>query len=157
MAQQDATTARNGSSVNDKIANAKAALARANSRFPGMGHAAASAPKPAAAAPKPAPSLGEDVAAGLKWNTDQAKAVMTPAAPKMHRGGPVKKDGIYDLKRGEHVLTAEEATKARKHALMASGMKSLSMGGVVSAAKPKNMAGRMSTDKTQGVQVDKEN
>jgi hypothetical protein len=154
MAQQDTTAAKNGSSINDKVANAKAALAHANSRFPGMGHAAAPAPKPAAAAPKPAPSLGEDVAAGLKWNTDQAKAVM---APKMHRGGPVKKDGIYDLKKGEHVLTAEEATKARKHALMASGMKSLSMGGVVSAAKPKNMAGKLSTDKTQGVQVDTKN
>ena len=43
----------------------------------------------------------------------------------MHKGGPVTHDGIYRLKMGEHVLTEAEAKNARKHALMASGMKSL--------------------------------
>lgn len=45
--------------------------------------------------------------------------------PSMHSGGPVMADGPYRLKAGEHVLTEAEAKKARKHALMASGMKSL--------------------------------
>lgn len=51
----------------------------------------------------------------------------TPAAPvrTMHRGGPVKEDGMYKLKKGEHVLTAEEAEHAHKHALMFSGIKSM--------------------------------
>jgi hypothetical protein len=43
----------------------------------------------------------------------------------MHTGGPVHADGAYQLKAGEHVLTAPEAAKARTHALAASGMKSL--------------------------------
>lgn len=48
------------------------------------------------------------------------------SAPKMHNGGPVLRDGVYQLKKGEHVLTEPEARKAKKHALMASGMTSLS-------------------------------
>jgi hypothetical protein len=48
-----------------------------------------------------------------------------PTIGKMHNGGTVKADGAYDLKAGEHVLTAPEAAKARNHALMASGMKSM--------------------------------
>jgi hypothetical protein len=49
--------------------------------------------------------------------------------PKMHTGGPVMADGTYQLKAGEHVLTAPEAAKARKHAIMASGIKSLAKAG----------------------------
>jgi hypothetical protein len=30
------------------------------------------------------------------------------AAPHMHKGGPVKKSGVYRLKKGEHVLTASQ-------------------------------------------------
>ena len=38
-------------------------------------------------------------------------------------------DGVYRLKKGEHVLTAPEAARAKKHALMHAGMRSLaSMG-----------------------------
>ena len=48
-----------------------------------------------------------------------------PTISKLHNGGPVKADGAYDLQAGEHVLTASEAGKARQHALMTSGMKSL--------------------------------
>jgi len=43
----------------------------------------------------------------------------------MHNGGPVAADGVYRLKKGEHVLTEKEAKQARKHALMQAGMKSL--------------------------------
>lgn len=52
-----------------------------------------------------------------------------PTIGKMHSGGTVKKDGAYSLKAGEHVLTAPEADKARNHALIASGMKSLATPG----------------------------
>jgi hypothetical protein len=47
----------------------------------------------------------------------------------MHKGGTVKVSGDYNLQAGEHVLTASEAAKARNHALMASGMKSLATPG----------------------------
>ena len=50
---------------------------------------------------------------------------LAPNIPLRHKGGPIPKDGAYKLKAGEHVLTAKEADTARKHALMASGMKSL--------------------------------
>jgi len=46
-----------------------------------------------------------------------------------HKGGTVPKDGTYRLQAGEHVLTAPEAEKARKHAIMASGIKSLAKAG----------------------------
>lgn len=49
----------------------------------------------------------------------------TPTPPKMHKGGDVPKDGPYTLKAGEHVLTEKEAKIARKHAILASGLKSL--------------------------------
>ncbi len=57
------------------------------------------------------------------------------SAPKMHKGGPIKADGIYRLKAGEHVLTADEATKARKHALMITGMHSLAKAGAKKTIK----------------------
>lgn len=62
-----------------------------------------------------------------------AKPAMVPKievshVPTMHMGGPVMKDGTYNLKKGAHVLTGPEAMQARKHALMASGMKSLAKG-----------------------------
>jgi hypothetical protein len=109
----------------DPIANAKAALAHANSSFSSnFSKVASPAPapaKPAPAAPAaPARNLGNELA-DKKTMMDKAKS----ALPKMHKGGPVKADGAYNLKAGEHVLTEPEAALARKHALMASGMKSL--------------------------------
>lgn len=68
---------------------------------------------------------GTVTATSVKGNELQRRAVMG----SMHNGGPVLADGAYRLKAGEHVLTAPEATKARKHALMASGMKSLAKPG----------------------------
>lgn len=102
----------------DALSDAKAALAHANKTFPPK---AASAVKPAAPTPRPAaPSLGDELAAKQVLVNKAVKAL-----PRMHKGGPVPADGAYNLKAGEHVLTASEAGKARQHALMASGMKSL--------------------------------
>lgn len=113
--------------VNQMLANATKALGDANSKFPSPKPAATAAPKPATA-PKPA-GIGEE----LKAKSDNVGMYAT--APKMHNGGPVMKDGIYDLKAGEHVLTQPEATKARKHAMMAAGMKSMMKPGPKMSAK----------------------
>ena len=106
----------------DALADAKAALAHANKTFPSP------APKPAPVVKSPmpapkAPSLGEELGAKTRNINEYVNA------PKMHKGGPVLADGVYSMKAGEHVLTAAEADKARKHALMAVGMKSLAKPG----------------------------
>jgi hypothetical protein len=120
---------RRGNIVPDVLNDAKAALAHANAAFPQREPAT----KTAVASEKPAPSIGEELAV-KKSMVDKAKS----ALPKMHKGGTVKADGGYSLKAGEHVLTAPEAELAKKHALMASGMKSLAKAGP--AAKPKGTA-----------------
>jgi hypothetical protein len=104
--------------VSDALASAKGALAHANAAFP-------PAAKPAAApaapnAPAKAPTLGDELKA-KKTMVDKARS----ALPKMHEGGPVPEDGGYELKAGEHVLTAAQAKMVRKHALMSVGMHSL--------------------------------
>jgi hypothetical protein len=106
------------SSVDTALANAKAALAHADAKFP-RAAAAAPAAKPAAPA---APSIGAELKAksGMVGKARQALD-----APKMHKGGPVPADGIYTLKKGEHVLTEKEVGTVKKHALMATGLKSL--------------------------------
>jgi DsbC/DsbD-like thiol-disulfide interchange protein len=101
----------------DALTAAKQALAHADKAFPSTATPSVAAPKVSAAT---APSIGQELAA-KKTMVDKAMS----ALPKMHNGGPVKVDGSYQLKAGEHVLTEAEAKKARKHALMASGMKSL--------------------------------
>jgi hypothetical protein len=106
--------------VSKALASAKATLAHANAAFPTADKPAAPAPKAPAA--KPAPTLGDELAAKA---TMVGKARGALGVPRMHNGGPVPADGMYQLKAGEHVLTAPEAEKARKHALMAVGMKSL--------------------------------
>lgn len=115
----------------DPVSNAKAALASANKAFPSSMAPKASAPKVTAkAAPiVKAPSVGDELAAKAA-NVKEYEA----ALPKMHKGGPVMSDGAYVLKAGEHVLAPGEADIARKHALMASGMKSLAKPGA--KAKP---------------------
>ena len=82
---------------------------------------AAAAPKAAAKPAKKATSFG-DVGSKIQAARD---ALAPKIVPNLHSGGPVLQDGPHNLKAGEHVLTAKEADKARKHALMASGMKSL--------------------------------
>lgn len=105
----------------DALSDAKAALAHADAAFPrDPAPAAKPAAKPAAAPAKAAPSIGQELAA-KKTMVDKARS----ALPKMHKGGEVKATGDYNLKAGEHVLTASEAAKARQHTLMAVGLKSL--------------------------------
>lgn len=108
-------------SVTDALKSATSTLNQANKAFPSPKPAAAPVPKPAAApAPKPAAGVGAE----LKAKSDNV--AQYTSAPKMHNGGPVLRDGVYQLKKGEHVLTEPEARKAKKHALMAAGMESLS-------------------------------
>lgn len=59
----------------------------------------------------------------------RAHATASTAIPKMHSGGPVATDGVYQLKAGEHVLTEPEAKIAKKHAMMMTGLKSLAKDG----------------------------
>ena len=114
--------------VNSMLAAAKGTLAHAEKSFPSSGAPSSGAPKSAtpaakpAATAKPAPSLGDELKAKAA-NVDTYVRVI--GLPKMHNGGPVATDGAYNLKAGEHVLTAPEAAMARKHAMMAVGMKSL--------------------------------
>lgn len=72
--------------------------------------------------------------AGASADQDSKKPY-SDQSTSYHKGGEIPADGNYKLKAGEHVLTAAEAAKARKHALMVSGMKSLAL-----AAPVKNFA-----------------
>lgn len=110
------------------VAGAKSALSTANKKFP-----SSMAPKSTAPAAKPAAKPASSISVGepekgikgeLASKADNVNAYAA-SLPKMHDGGPVKKDGAYQLQAGEHVLTAVEARIARRHAIAASGMKSL--------------------------------
>lgn len=90
-----------------------------------------------AAFDKKHPSIVKFLTGGGNHNTRPARAVMPAYPHAMHTGGPVMEDGVYRLQAGEHVLTASEAAKARKHALMVSGMKSLAKSGKSSSKKTK--------------------
>lgn len=118
--------------ISAALADAKGTLAKANTKFPSAMAPRNPVPKTAAsAAPKASMSTGEPEK-GIKGElADKAANVdsYVKAFPKMHNGGPVVADGAYQLKAGEHVLTETEAKKAKKHALMASGIKSLAKAG----------------------------
>lgn len=87
-----------------------------------------------AAAVRAAQTLGKQVEAS-KAAAAKAPEPVTTTSPSQsgqagyyhtrHKGGPILKDGVYQLKAGEHVLTENEARKARQHGLMAAGLKSL--------------------------------
>jgi len=106
-----------GDAVAKALSSAKSTLAHANAAFP------SSAAPARPAAPAPAPAKTATLADELKAKQDNVKRYTS--APAMHTGGPVPADGVYRLQAGEHVLTAAEAANARKHAMMAAGMKSL--------------------------------
>jgi len=103
------------------------------------GSAAAAAARKSAS--KPAESGLKKAGSTLQAAGSKMGGGLTPSdfvkAEIMHGGGPVTHDGIYKLKMGEHVLTEKEAANARKHALMASGMKSLMKSGKPKLPKPK--------------------
>lgn len=103
------------------LAGAKAAAAHADKTFAGLDKPAAKAAPAAAPATAPkatvkTPSIGDELI---------AKQKMVSGLPKLHKGGPVPSDGAYQLKAGEHVLTAPEAGRARQHALIRAGMRSM--------------------------------
>jgi hypothetical protein len=112
----------------DALSAAKNALAHATKTFPSS--PLASPAKPVVAATKPISGLGAELTA-KKTMVDKAQS----ALPALHGGGPVPADGAYNLKAGEHVLTATEAAKARKHAIMAAGIKSLTKSGKTNSKK----------------------
>ena len=96
--------------IDDKVAGAKTALAKANAKFPSPKAAPATAPATPAA--KPAMSAGEDAAAGIK--AKQANiAEYTAALPKMHKGGVVPGKKGEDVpvlaQAGEKVIPADKA------------------------------------------------
>lgn len=114
--------------VTSALSGAKSALSTANKKFP-SGMAPKTAPPAAKPAVKPTSSISvgepeKGIKSELASKADNVKSY-TDSLPKMHDGGPVKKDGAYQLKAGEHVLTAVETKIARRHAIAASGMKSL--------------------------------
>lgn len=133
--------------ISDMLASAKSTLAEANT-FPSMS-APGKAVKPATPA-KPAKPVESNLGTELR-ETNKMKAVgikaQSPEIPKMHKGGPVMADGDYNLKAGEHVLTGPEAAKARTHALLASGMKSLAKPGRGRATMTITPAPKTFTDK----------
>ena len=100
--------------IDDKVAGAKTALAKANAKFPSPKPAAVAAPVAAQAKPaaKPMMSAGEDAAAGIR--AKQANiAEYNAALPKMHKGGivPGKKgeDVPVLAQAGEKVIPADKA------------------------------------------------
>ena len=111
------------SPINSMVAKAKSTLAHANNAFPSPKASPSPVKVSAPVTPKPQSNPEGNIGAEL---ADKAKNVKQyEGAPKMHKGGPITADGVYALKAGEHVLAPGEADKARKHAIMASGMKSL--------------------------------
>lgn len=69
--------------------------------------------------------LGTGLSKAGKAADQGSKKPYADDATSYHTGGTIPADGVYKLQAGEHVLTAPEAEKAKKHALMVSGMKSL--------------------------------
>ena len=130
MAQSDTSNAGNGSSINDKVAKAKSTLSNVSRDFPSAKPAAAAAPHRqgmiSSMVNKVKANIQESAGIGKELGVKaQNVSDYAASAPKMHKGGRIPADGIYSMKAGEHVLTAKEAVLAKKHALMAVGMKSL--------------------------------
>lgn len=147
--------------VADKImSDAKAELSKASTMSASLPKAAAPAPKPSAPVKAKAPTLSDELSAKGQM-VGEAKKALAVTPPKMHRGGAVKQDGVYQLKKGEHVLTEEEAMHAHKHALMASGLGSMARSvaqaykaGDSQSAAPAKSAGKTSMTKGQPVKID---
>ena len=105
-------------SINSKLGAAKTALNHANATFPHMSKpATAPVTKPPVQA-KPSTMGDPTIGPSLKAKNDNINTYINNT-PKMHSGGEVPEDGIYNMKKGEHVLTAKQ-----KQAMM-KGMKAL--------------------------------
>ncbi len=132
--------------VSKKVADAKKALEAAKTNpkvgtksghsYIGEGPKAVTPPA-APAKPKPASSgiLGEAASAGeglaaKQSNVDEYLKASGVSAPKMHKGGKVKEDGVKELQKGEVVLPKEKAKEGE--AIMAMKGKAK---GVMNAAK----------------------
>jgi hypothetical protein len=48
---------------------------------------------------------------GKKQSIEDRLDAMLPDLPNLHKGGKVKRSGVFRLKRGERVLTAKQDTK----------------------------------------------
>lgn len=131
------------SNINNILANAKKALAKANAfdaSIPGSSQFAykAPAPKPAPAKPKPTFTQTQNeeassVAAGLKANQENVNAaVKAGAIPKFHKGGKVKKTGLALVKKGETVRTKEQEKNLQKK------MKNISPKALMTKEEPLN-------------------
>jgi hypothetical protein len=113
--------------VTKALSGAKSALAGANKAFPSAMAPKNPAPAKASAKTSSSISTGEPekgIKSELQSKADNVDSYVK-SLPKLHDGGPVKKDGAYQLKAGEHVLTPVEAKIARRHAIAMSGLKSL--------------------------------
>lgn len=125
--------------IDSAVANAKSVLAEAQKKFPSP--KAVPNAKPQTGTPtmhavpnaKPnEPSIRQELGDKASNIGDYVKA----NPPKMHNGGPVLADGVYSLKKGEHVLTPQEADIARKNALTQAGLKSLAIRGKAAKTAP---------------------
>lgn len=137
--------------VSKALSSAKSTLSHANAAFPSPKAAPAPTTAQKVTAPAKAPTTMDELNAKTANVNQYIKSL-----PKMHTGGPVMADGAYQLKAGEHVLTAAETKKAHKHALMAVGMKSLAKASPMTAGQPKvvDAAHKMPQKKiTSGVTV----
>lgn len=123
--------------VASKVAEAKRVLAKANAFETQMGGPLS---KPVSTAPKSAPKSAPKPSSPrvpTSWGAATADIERSGGQiPKMHSGGPVLQDGVYRLKKGEHVLTPREVSRARNHAMIAAGMKSLVKAGSAQTAEP---------------------
>lgn len=149
-------------SVDKILSDAKNELNKANTMSKSL--PTTPAPKAAAVAPaatKPAapkPTLKNELDAKGEMVSQAKKALEGTGVPKMHRGGTVKADGIYQLQKGEHVLTAPEAQMAHKHALMAAGIGSMARAykaGDSQSAAPAKAAAKSASTKGQPVKMDR--
>ena len=131
--------------VASKLAAAKSTLSHASAAFPSSMAPKTAAPAASTPAPAKPASTGTGQGSGIKEGVESRQQSLKALLPKMHNGGPVLHDGGYSLKAGEHVLTAAEAQKAKKHALMAVGMKSLAKAG--KRAKEVKETGGLTTTK----------
>ena len=104
------------------LKNAKGVLAKANAfsnSVPGSSQFAPKVKTPSAPAPKKPMTSGEEIASSLNSKSQNVNQYLK-SLPKMHKGGMVDKDGVYQMKAGETVRTPEQEKKMQDHIKKAS-------------------------------------